>query len=56
MVEEIQDLVEESLMCLGLYDVAKAYILYRERHRQLREAKSEVSKGFYQPCLKTVSL
>ena len=40
-VEEIQDLVEESLMRLGLYDVAKAYILYRERHRQLREAKSE---------------
>jgi len=30
-VEEIQDLVELSLMRIGLYDVAKAYILYRKR-------------------------
>jgi ribonucleoside-diphosphate reductase alpha chain len=39
-VEEVQDLVEETLMKEGLYDVAKAYILYRERHRQIREARS----------------
>jgi ribonucleoside-diphosphate reductase alpha chain len=38
-VEEVQDLVEERLMKEGLYDVARAYILYRERHRQIREAK-----------------
>ena len=40
-VEEVQDLVEESLMRYGFYDVAKAYILYRERHRQIREARQE---------------
>jgi ribonucleoside-diphosphate reductase alpha chain len=49
-VEEIQDLVEEQLMMGGLYDVAKSYILYRERHRQIREARSggvlsQISQG-----------
>jgi ribonucleoside-diphosphate reductase alpha chain len=40
-VEEVQDMVEESLMRMNLFDVAKAYILYRERHRQMREARQE---------------
>ncbi len=38
-VESIQDMVERSLMEKGLYDVAKSYILYRERHNTLREEK-----------------
>ncbi len=38
-VESIQDMVERSLMEKGLYDVAKSYILYRERHNDLREEK-----------------
>ncbi|MEW5762323.1 MAG: ribonucleoside triphosphate reductase [Bacillota bacterium] len=42
-VEEIQDLVEASLMELGYHRTAKAYILYREQHRQMREMKSLVS-------------
>ncbi|MGC7847376.1 ribonucleoside triphosphate reductase [Desulforudis sp. 1088] len=42
-VEEIQDLVEKSLMELGYHQTAKAYILYREQHRQMREMKSLVS-------------
>ncbi len=42
-VEEVQDLVERSLMELGYHQTAKAYILYREQHRQLREMKSLVS-------------
>jgi len=38
-VEQIQDIVELILMKRGYHDVAKAYILYRERHKSLREAK-----------------
>lgn len=38
-VEGIQDIVEQKLMEAGLFDVAKAYILYRERHKKLREDK-----------------
>jgi ribonucleoside-triphosphate reductase len=42
-VEEVQDLVETALMELGYYRTAKAYILYREQHRQMRDMKSLVS-------------
>ncbi|MDF7809251.1 ATP cone domain-containing protein [Pontiellaceae bacterium B12219] len=38
-VEHIQDLVEQQLMGAGLYDVAKAYILYREEHKQARNQR-----------------
>lgn len=38
-VEQIQDIVEMVLMKQGYHDVAKAYILYRERHKGIREAK-----------------
>ena len=37
-VEEIQDCVEEILMKEGFLDVAKAYIIYRDEHRKLRDA------------------
>ncbi len=36
-VEEIQDLVEQSLMELGYFDTAKAYIIYRSARKKLRE-------------------
>jgi ribonucleoside-triphosphate reductase len=36
-VEEIQDVVEEVLMENSEKKIAKAYILYREQHRQLRD-------------------
>ncbi|AFG38336.1 ribonucleoside triphosphate reductase [Spirochaeta africana] len=35
-VEEIQDLVEAQLVEHRLYEVAKAYMLYRARHEQIR--------------------
>lgn len=35
-VEEIQDLVEASLMELGLFETAKSYILYRAERKRLR--------------------
>jgi ribonucleoside-diphosphate reductase beta chain len=36
-VEEIQDLVEEALMESGHYDTAKAYIIYRNERKKMRE-------------------
>ena len=39
-VEQVQDIVEMVLMRRGYHDVAKSYILYRERHKAIREAKS----------------
>lgn len=38
-VEQIQDLVEETLMGERYFKTAKAYILYREQHAKLRELK-----------------
>jgi ribonucleoside-triphosphate reductase len=38
-VEQIQDIVEFVLMKRGCLEVAKSYILYRERHKSIREAK-----------------
>ncbi len=36
-VEEIQDLVEASLMELNYFDTAKAYIIYRNERKKMRE-------------------
>lgn len=41
-VEEIQDIVEESLIKKGLSKVAKAYILYRSRRAQVRESRKRI--------------
>jgi anaerobic ribonucleoside-triphosphate reductase len=43
-VEEVQDLVERTLMDQGWHATAKAYILYRDQRRQLRRARSLVSQ------------
>ena len=40
-VEEIQDMVEEELMRSGNTDIAKCYILYREKRSQIRNRKSK---------------
>jgi len=37
-VEQIQDIVEEVLILEGLVETAKAFILYREQRRRIREA------------------
>ncbi|HBA36583.1 TPA: ribonucleoside triphosphate reductase [Candidatus Falkowbacteria bacterium] len=42
-VEEIQDVVEEVLIENKLISIAKAYILYREQHRQLRDINKATS-------------
>ena len=38
-VETLQDLVEQQLMGAGLYEVARAYILYREEHKKARNRR-----------------
>lgn len=41
-VEEIQDKVEQILMDLAPYKVAKSFILYREQHKQARFIKERI--------------
>ena len=41
-VEDIQDSVESVLSQAGYSDVAKAYIIYRRHHEQLRQVKSSI--------------
>ncbi len=40
-IEEIQDQIEETLVDYGFYEVAKAYILYREDRRKDREVSQK---------------
>jgi len=42
-VEEIQDIVERVLLDSPFYQSAKAYILYREQHAQIRRISSRAS-------------
>ncbi len=44
-VEEIQDIVENSLIRENYIDTAKAYIIYREQHRLLRENQEVLKKS-----------
>lgn len=41
-IETIQDVVEETLMRSGFYDVAKKFILYRNEHEQSRFIKNRI--------------
>jgi len=43
-VEEIQDLVEKTLIEAGHAQTAKSYILYRNERSRMREAKSDLTK------------
>ncbi|MCX6731466.1 MAG: ATP cone domain-containing protein, partial [Candidatus Parcubacteria bacterium] len=44
-VEDIQDIVEEVLILEGYVETAKGYILYREQHRRIREAKTAIDES-----------
>ena len=44
-IEEIQDLVERVLMILDFEETAKAYILYREQHRKIRETEESLNEA-----------
>jgi len=54
-VENIQDTVERNLVKINKYEVAKAYILYRERHREERKEKKEkLIEQFEEHSLKVI--
>lgn len=38
-VEQVQDCVEQTLFSYGEFDLLKAYMLYRNQHAQIRDAK-----------------
>ncbi len=44
-IEEIQDIVEEVLLHSEYKKTAKAYILYREQHKRIRELTNSVNNG-----------
>ncbi|KAG2473028.1 MAG: Vitamin B12-dependent ribonucleoside-diphosphate reductase [Nitrosopumilales archaeon] len=63
-VEDIQDMVESTLIDKGLSEIAKAYILYRHERRKLRDKKikvlnlktlDHVSKKFDLNCLRVLA-
>ena len=57
-IEEIQDLVEKTLMENNHYEVMKAYILYREKQSQNRESRcnflNEINMEGLKEVLKTI--
>lgn len=46
-IEDVQDLVEKVLMVLDYDETAKAYILYREQHRQVRSTKESLKEALH---------
>ena len=63
-VEDIQDMVESTLIDSGNSDIAKAYIVYRHERRKLRDEKKKVlnlkalcpvSKKFDLNCLRVLA-
>ncbi len=44
-IEELQDLVEKVLMILDFDDTAKAYILYREKRRKIRDTEASLDEA-----------
>ena len=56
-VEEIQDIVELALMKFDLFDVAKAYILYRKERERIRKEKMAIlGKDYVDDVDKRLSL
>jgi len=52
-VEEIQDCVEQALMESGHFQVAKRYILYRERRAQLRVSRLHLTESLHIPQIES---
>jgi len=44
-IEDLQDLIEKFLIKKNKFEVAKAYILYRDKRTRIREQKSKIMKG-----------
>lgn len=45
-VEDVQDLVESELMKTGNYEIAKIYILYRQKRKEQRDAAENLMKSY----------
>ena len=45
-VEDIQDVVEKTLMEQDFYEVAKRYIMYRQRHAARRDAQKHLMNSY----------
>ncbi|WP_027396842.1 anaerobic ribonucleoside triphosphate reductase [Anaerovibrio lipolyticus] len=45
-VEDIQDIVEKTLMEQDYYEIAKRYIMYRQRHANRREAQKHLMNSY----------
>ncbi len=43
-IEEIQDIVERTLMSSGYHDVARRYIIYREERAKIRQTESRLEE------------
>lgn len=41
-IEQIQNIIEDSLMTEGYHDVAKSFIIYREKHKISRQEKQKL--------------
>ncbi len=50
-VEEIQNAIEEVLMTAGLPEAARAYIVYREQHKRMREIKELIDPALVETYL-----
>lgn len=50
-VEEIQNAVEEVLMTSGIPEAARAYIVYREQHKRMREIQELVDPALVETYL-----
>lgn len=50
-VEQVQDLVERTLMEKGFFEVAKGYILYRQKRSELRSIRRSISDMIACPLL-----
>ena len=54
-IEDVQDVVERTLVKLNRFEVAKAYILYREKRKEEREEKHEkLIRQFEKKSLKVI--
>ena len=52
-IEDLQDQIETALMIYNYFDVAKAYIIYREKHREIRFIKER--SDYIEKCSKSTS-
>ena len=55
-IEDIQDQAELALMRASEHKIARAYVLYREERRRLREQRTQLIEANNTPRLKTISL